>query len=71
MTITLGLDQHRAQITIYSHHGVQRHRPLVTAEKAWLEVLELPGTTRLQIDVALRMVDQLLRKLGEGAPQPA
>jgi transposase len=51
--------QQRIQAQLY-HHGVPRRRQLLTADnRAWLEELELPGAARLQIAVALRMVDQL------------
>jgi transposase len=51
--------QQRIQAQLY-HHGVPRRRQLLTAEnRAWLEELELPEAARLQIAVALRMIDQL------------
>jgi transposase len=51
--------QQRIQAQLY-HHGVPRRRQLLTAEnRAWLEQLELPEAARLQIEVALRMIDQL------------
>jgi len=51
--------QQRIQAQLY-HHGVPQRRQLLTAEnRAWLEQLELPGSARLQVDVALRIVDQL------------
>jgi transposase len=51
--------QQRIQAQLY-HHGVPQGRQLLTAEnRAWLEQLELPGSARLQLDVALRIVDQL------------
>jgi transposase len=51
--------QQRIQAQLY-HHGVPPRRQLLTAEnRSWLEQLELPGAARLQVDVALGMVDQL------------
>jgi transposase len=51
--------QQRIQAQLY-HHGVPRRRRLLTADnRVWLEQLELPEAARLQIDVALRMIDQL------------
>jgi transposase len=55
--------QQRIQAQLY-HHGVPRRRQLLTAEnRAWLEQLELPEAARLQIEVALRMIDQLRAEL--------
>jgi transposase len=55
--------QQRIQAQLY-HHGVPRRRQLLTAEnRLWLESLELPGAARLQIEVALRMVDQIRAEL--------
>jgi transposase len=51
--------QQRIQAQLY-HHGVPQRRQLLTAEnRAWLEQLELPGSARMQVDVALRIVEQL------------
>jgi transposase len=51
--------QQRIQAQLY-HHGVPQRRQLLTAEnRAWLEQLDLPEAARLQIEVALRMIDQL------------
>jgi transposase len=51
--------QQRIQAQLY-HHGVSRRRSLLTREnRAWLDELDLPESARLQIRVALRMVDQL------------
>lgn len=51
--------QQRLQAQLY-HHGVPRRRQLLTAEnRAWLGELELPEAARLQIEVALRMVDHI------------
>jgi transposase len=51
--------QQRIQSQLY-HHGVPRRRQLLTYEnRAWLDELELPEAARLQIQVALRMIDQL------------
>ena len=51
--------QQRIQAQLY-HHGVPRRRSLLTSEnRAWLEELELPEAARLQIAVALRMIDEL------------
>lgn len=51
--------QQRIQAQLY-HHGVPRRRQLLTAEnRAWLGELELPEAARLQIEVALRMVDHI------------
>jgi transposase len=55
--------QQRIQAQLY-HHGVPRRRQLLTADnRAWLEGLDLPEAARLQIDVALHMIDQLKREL--------
>jgi len=55
--------QQRIQAQLY-HHGVPRRRQLLTADnRAWLESLELPEAARLQIEVALRIVDQLRGEL--------
>lgn len=55
--------QQRIQAQLY-HHGVPRRRQLLTREnRAWLEGLELPEAARLQIDVALRMVDHIRAEL--------
>jgi transposase len=55
--------QQRIQAQLY-HHGVPRRRGLLTREnRAWLEGLELPGAARLQIEAALRMVDNIQREL--------
>ena len=55
--------QQRIQAQLY-HHGVPRRRQLLTADnRAWLESLELPEAVRLQIEVALRIVDQLRGEL--------
>jgi transposase len=55
--------QQRIQAQLY-HHGVPRRRQLLTREnRRWLEELELPEAARLQIEVALRMVDQLRTEL--------
>jgi transposase len=55
--------QQRIQAQLF-HHGVPRRRQLLTADnRAWLEQLELPAAARLQIDVALRMVDQIRAEL--------
>jgi len=55
--------QQRIQAQLY-HHGVSQRRQLLTADnRAWLESLELPEAARLQIDVALRMIDQLRAEL--------
>jgi transposase len=40
-----------------------RRRLLAVDNRAWLEQLELPGSARLQIEVALRMVDQIRAEL--------
>ena len=51
--------QQRIQAQLY-HHGVPRRRQLLTCEnRAWLDELDVPEAARLQIQVALRMVDQL------------
>lgn len=56
--------QQRIQAQLY-HHGVPQRRQLLTAEnRAWLGQLELPEAARLQVDVALRMVDQIRGELG-------
>jgi transposase len=55
--------QQRIQAQLY-HHGVPRRRSLLTREnRTWLEGLELPGAARLQIEAALRMVDNIQREL--------
>jgi transposase len=55
--------QQRIQAQLY-HHGVPRRRQLLRAEnRAWLEQLELAESARLQIEVALRLVDQIRREL--------
>jgi transposase len=55
--------QQRIQAQLY-HHGVPRRRQLLTAEnRAWLEQLELPEAARVQIEVALGMIDQIRREL--------
>ena len=55
--------QQRIQAQLY-HHGVPRRRQLLTREnRAWLDELELPEAARLQIEVALRMVDQIRSEL--------
>jgi transposase len=55
--------QQRIQAQLF-HHGVPRRRQLLTADnRAWLEQLELPAAARLQIDVALRMLDQIRAEL--------
>jgi transposase len=55
--------QQRIQAQLY-HHGVPRRRQLLTVDnRAWLESLELPAAARLQIEVALRMVDQIRAEL--------
>jgi transposase len=55
--------QQRMQAQLY-HHGVPQRRSLLTAEnRTWLEQLELPGAARLQIEVALRMIDQIRREV--------
>jgi transposase len=55
--------QQRIQAQLY-HHGVARRRQLLTREnRAWLEGLELPAAARLQIAVALRIVDQIRAEL--------
>lgn len=54
--------QQRIQEQLY-YHGVPPRRELLTAQnRAWLERLELPGAGRPQIEVALRMVDQIGRE---------
>jgi len=51
--------QQRIQAQLY-HHGVPRRRQLLTGDnRAWLDELDLPDAARLQVQVALRMVDQL------------
>jgi len=51
--------QQRIQAQLY-HHGVPRRRQLLTREnRGWLEAVELPEAARLQITVALRLIDQL------------
>jgi transposase len=51
--------QQRIQAQLY-HHGVPQRRSLLTGEsRGWLGQLELPEAARLQLDVALRMIDQL------------
>ena len=51
--------QQRIQAQLY-HHGVPQRRQLLTREnRAWLETLELPEAARLQLAVALRMIEQL------------
>jgi transposase len=55
--------QQRIQAQLY-HHGVPRRRQLLTREnRAWLDELELPEAARLQIEVALRIVDQIRSEL--------
>jgi transposase len=55
--------QQRIQAQLY-HHGLPQRRQLLTAaNRAWLEQLELPEAARLQIEVALRMVDQIRSEL--------
>ena len=55
--------QQRIQAQLY-HHGVPRRRQLLTTEnRSWLEGLDLPEAARLQIEVALRMVEQIRREL--------
>jgi len=55
--------QQRIQAQLY-HHGVPARRQSLTADnRAWLEGLELTEAARLQIDVALRMIDQIRAEL--------
>src|SRR5436309_4938049 len=51
--------QQRIQAVLY-HHGFRQRAGLLTANnRAWLEALELPGSAREQITVALQMIDAL------------
>src|SRR3954471_3668616 len=51
--------QQRIQAVLY-HHGFPQRAGLLTAgNRAWLEGLELPGSAREQITVALTMIDAL------------
>jgi transposase len=56
--------QQRIQAQLF-HHGVPaRQRLLRSVERrAWLESLELPDAARMQITVALAMIDELNRQL--------
>jgi transposase len=57
--------QQRIQAVLY-HHGFPQRNGLLTAEnRAWLEGLSLPDSARVQVAVALKMIDALDR---ESAP---
>ena len=55
--------QQRIQAQLY-HHGVPRRRSLLGPDnRGWLAGLSLPQAARLQIEVALRLIDQIRGEL--------
>ena len=56
--------QQRIQAQLY-HHGAAQRRNLLSAEnRFWLESLDLPEAARTQVEVGLRMIEQLSDELG-------
>src|SRR3954451_11765403 len=51
--------QQRIQSVLYHHGFPQRQGLLTSNNRAWLEALELPGSAREQVTVALQMIDAL------------